>query len=238
MNYRISMITVLLALGTGAITLDGIGQVRQRVEKSHVDGSGTVFTPHGKGRVDLRVVLTEIKGTKGPIAVSVLVIRDPSSGAYSWRAHPADPMTPSFVLQRFNDSQAAFLEHDEFIDFMVLPTPLRLFVHKYRGRAADMNEAVDRSLEDASKSLHTLGDVETPQSVHVVSLLEVGRDFTSNPGSVMVYDMMPRVTDVQWDGEHWTITLKARWTEDIVLDSDYTVISMKKVASEKDTPQP
>lgn len=232
MNYRIWTIAVLLALGTGAVIPGGTGQVRPLVKKSHLDGTGSVFTSHGKARVDLRAVLTEIEGTKGPIAVSVLVIRDPSSGAYSWRAHSADPMILSFVLQRFNDSQAAFLEHDEFIDFMALPTPLRLFVHRYRGRASSMNEAVDKSLEEAGESLHSLGDLETPQSVHVVSLLDVGRDFTSNPGSVMAYNVMPRVTNVQWDGEHWIVTLKARWTEDIVLDSDYKVISMQKVVSD------
>jgi hypothetical protein len=231
MNYPMWSITVLLALGTVAVTSEVTGQVDQFVEKSHVDSSGSAFTPDGKIKVALREVQIEVRGTKGPITLSVLVMRDPSSGAYSWRVHTAAPMNPSLRLEQFNDSQAAFLKNGEFTDFMALPTPLRLFVHQFSGRALNMNEAVDKSLKEASASLHPFGDVETAQGVHEVSLLAVGRDFTSNPMSVTVFDMMPRVSDVQWDGKHWTVTLKARWTEEIILDSDFKVISMREVGN-------
>jgi hypothetical protein len=95
-----------------------------------VDSSGNAFTPDGKIKVDLREVQT-------------------SSGAYSWRAHTAAPTNPSLRLQQFNDLQAAFLKNGEFTDFMALPTPLRLFVHQFSGRALNMNEAVQRAMPDS-----------------------------------------------------------------------------------------
>lgn len=236
MNYRIWTITVLLALGTGAVTLRGTGQVHPLVQKSHLDGTGSVFTSHGKVRVDLRAVLTEIEGTKGPIAVSVLVIRDPNSGAYSWRVHTAEPTDPFWRMKQFNDTQAIFLKNDKFTDFMVLPIPLRLFVHQYSGRTSNMNEAVDKSLRKASESLHPFGDVETMQGIRVVSLSAVGRDFTSKSMSEIGSEVMPKVSNVQWDGKHWTVTLKARWIEKIILDSDFDLISMRKIGSDEKMP--
>jgi hypothetical protein len=229
MNFRIWMIKVLLALGTVGVTTEVIGQVHRFVESSHVDGSGSVFTSGGRVKVDLREVRTEMDGAKGPIALSVLVMRDPKSGAYSWQTHTADPANPSLRSQQFNDSQAAFLKHDEFTDFMVLPTPLRLFVHQHNGRAHNMNEAVDRSLKEAGAALQPRGDVETTQGLRAIPLLAVGRDFTSNPMSVTVFDVMPKVTNVQWDGKYWTVTLQARRRAVVTLDGDYTVVSMRKV---------
>jgi hypothetical protein len=227
---RFRTITLLFALGTAVLPTGVIGQVHRLIERSHVDGSGIAFTPDGTLRVDLREVQTVTEGAKGPIELSVLVIRDPNSGTYSWRARTASPVDPSWRMKQFNDTQVLFLKDDEFTDFMALAAPLRLFAHQYSGHASSMNEAVDRSLTDASASPHSFEDVEATRGVHVIQLSAVGIDFTSNPTSVTI-DVMPTVTNVQWNGKHWTVTLKARWTEEIILNSDFKVISMRRVGS-------
>ena len=231
MKHRLWTMMALLALGMVAFTMRGAGQVRSLSEHLHSNNSGHAFTPGGRINVDLREVQTEIEGAKGPMALSVLVIFDPKSGAYSWRAHSSNPADPSWRSKQFNEEQAAFLEDGEFTDFVALPTPLRLLVRPYRGHASDLNDAAEKSLKEASKSLDPLGDLQLSQGVHVIPLLAMGRDFTSNPMSVTLFDVTPRVTNVQWDGKHWTVILTARWTEEIILDSDFKVISMQKVGN-------
>jgi hypothetical protein len=221
----------VLALGILAFTMRAAGQVRPLSEHSHTDNAGHALTPGGRVNVDLREVQTEIEGSKGPIALSVLVIFDPKSRAYSWWAHRSNPADPSWRSKQFNEEQAAFLKDGGFADFMALPGPLRLLVRPPRGHASDLEDAAKKSLEEASRSLDPLGDLQASQGVHVVPLLALGRDFTSSPMSVTLFDVMPTVTNVQWDGKHWTVTLKARWTEEIILDSDFKVISMRRVGN-------
>jgi hypothetical protein len=223
------IITVLLTLGTAAVTMTTKAQARQLEEKSHIDTFVNAYSPSGKVRVDLREVRTEIMGAKGPIALSVLVMRDPSSGAYSWRAHTADPTDPSWRSQQLNDDQAVFLKDGEFTDFMSLSIPLRLFIHQYHGHATDMNDAVTKALKAASESIDPLGDLEKVPGMHVISLLALGRDFTSAFPSNL--DIDPKVVNAQWDGDkqQWIVTLRARWAEEITLDADYNLVSMRKV---------
>jgi hypothetical protein len=92
-----------------------------------------------------------------------------------------------------------------------------------------MNDAVTKALKAASESIDPLGDLEKVPGMHVISLLTVGRDFTSVLPSNL--DIDPKVANVQWDGSHWTVSLSARWTEEIILDSDFKVVSMRKVGN-------
>jgi hypothetical protein len=228
---RISFVAALLCFGTSAITAKAPAPTRPLTEISHVDSVGSAYTTDGKIKIDLREVRTEIMGVKGPKALSVLVMFEPKSGAYSWRAFDADPTDPSWRSKQLHDEQAVFLKDSELTHFMALSGPPRLFVHRYRGHASNMNDAVVKALKSASESIDPLGDMEKGQGVHVISLLSLGRDFTIDSTSLSAapFSVNPKVTDVQWDGKYWTVTLQARWKAVITLDADYALVSMRKV---------
>jgi hypothetical protein len=91
-----------------------------------------------------------------------------------------------------------------------------------------MDDAEAQALTAASEATKHRGWLDPGPNTRVISLLNLGRDFTIPPLSVAT-SITPKVTNVQWDGSHWIVTLQARWTAEITLDANYNVVSMRKV---------
>jgi hypothetical protein len=203
------------------------GQPLRPAVESRADSKGAALTPSGRVDIELREVQTEISRADGPVLLSVLVLFEPKSGSFSWRATPAGD-TPSWRSSQFNDGQAAFLRDGEIVDFSALGGPPRLFIHTYRGHASNMDDAESKALKAASESISPRGDLDSGQNVHVVSLLDLGFDFINPPMSATT-NITPKVADLRWDGKRWLVTLRARWMAEITLDANYNVVSMRKV---------
>ena len=227
MHYELRLAALLLIFAGLLPAPAPLGQVPQLAAKSRADSTGTALSPNGKVSIDLREVQTETSRADGQVLLSVLVIFEPKSGSFSWRATPAGD-APSWRISQFNDGQAAFLRDGEVVDFRALGGPPRLFIHAYRGHASNMEQAEAKALEAASGSISPRGDLDNGQNVHVVSLLGLGFDFINPPTSEST-NITPKVTDVRWDGTRWLVTLKARWTAQITLDARYNLLSMKRV---------
>lgn len=228
MACGIKLIT-LLAVCISPVTIMAEGGIHQLAATSRFDSVGTAYTPDGKVKIDIREVHTEVAGAKGPRHLSVLVLFEPESGAFSWRVTDTDVTKTSWNTLQFNDEQAAFLKDGEIVNFRALW--YRLFIRAYRGRASSMDDAEAKSLKAASGAIDPLGSVNKGQDVQEVSLAVLGPDFMTPPVSVVPSTLTTKITDVRWDGDkqQWIVTLQARWTEDVTLDADYNLVSMKKV---------
>jgi hypothetical protein len=203
-------------------------------DKSHTDSTSAIPSASGNVMVKLREVQTEIPGSAGvDWQLSVLVIFEPNSGAFSWRATPADPDDPSWRISEFKSGQTAYLKNGTIIDFRAMPLSAILLVHEYHDHASSMNEAEEKALAAASSVVdpgHRL-NLEAQQHVQTVPLPQLGIGFVSMDAMSAIATITPKVTDVSWDGKDWTVDLLGSWKERIVLDSNYTVVSMRKIES-------
>lgn len=193
---------------------------------SRADGSGTVFTYDGTIEVKLRELHVEGEGAGKSRPLSVLIIYEPRSGTFSWRASEADLQDNTWRLEQFKETQAAYLRDGQLVDFWAVQ--FRLFVREYGRHASDLDDAETKTLQDMTLSINPLGDLDKAQNVHEVPLASAGFEFINEPMSVSG-GASPRVVAVRWDGKKWIVTLRARWTEEISLDENYKLSAMKKL---------
>jgi len=227
MALRIKFVPLLTAIVLSFSALVAFGNDPQLTVRSRFNSAGSALTPQGKVRLELREVRTDAILSDGPAILSVLVLFEPKSGAFSWRLDLAD-VTASWRTLQFTDGQVAFLKDGEIIHFMAMDGPPRLFVLAFRGHASSMDDAEVQALRAAHEATKHRGWLDPGPNTRVISLLNLDRDFTIPPMSV-ASSIAPKVIDVQWDGSHWTVILKARWTEAITLDANYNLVSMRKV---------
>ena len=85
MAYEIKWIALLSVVGAFLLPTAAVGAMPQLTAKSQVDRFGTAYTPNGNVKIELREVRTEAMGLTEPRPLSLLVIFEPESGAFSWR---------------------------------------------------------------------------------------------------------------------------------------------------------
>ncbi len=200
---------------------------------ARADSDSFAYTPNGRVKIKLREIRMEPAGPNGSRPLSLLVLFEPDSGAFSWRVTQAADTDRSWRIKEFNKEQAAFVKDDEIVDFRALW--YSLYVRVYRGRASSMEDAERKALKAASESLKATENLDKAQDVHVVSLADLSPDFLNPPMSVVPSDVAPKVTNVQWDGQHWIVTLQALSTVEVTLDSNYALVSMDEVKAQSQT---
>jgi hypothetical protein len=229
MDCGIKLIAFLLAASVSPVTMMAAGGTHRLVPTSRSDSVGTAYTPEGIVKIEIREIHIEAGEAKNPRPLSVLVLFEPVSGAFSWRVADTDANNPSWSTLQFKEGQAAFVRDGEIVDFWAFWH--KFFVRAYRGRAFSIDDAEAEALKAASESINPLGSPDNGQDVHEISLATLMPDFMTPLMNVVPPTLTPKVIDVRWDGDkqHWIVTLKAQWTEEITLDVDYKLISMRKV---------
>jgi hypothetical protein len=226
-GMRLIVLLVASVVAPSVLTAAGGGAPLRAASK--VDGVGSARTPDGEVKLELREIHTRTTLPDIHADLGVLVLFEPKSGAFSWRIAPAD-VNPSWRTLEFIDSQVAFLKDGKIFDFRAIEGGPRLIIHESRGSASSIEDAETQALKAAGDAIEHRGFLDIGQNAHVLSLLNLDRDFTIPPMSVAT-SIMPKVTEVRWDADahHWVVTLEARWTEAITLDADFNVVSMRKV---------
>jgi hypothetical protein len=200
------------------------------VATSRFDDMWRAYSTSGKINIELREIRVETPGPNGkPMPERILVIFEPRSGAFSWCPFGEDSLATdaSNQTKAFENKRAVFLKGDSLVVFMGGISP-KLYVRDFRGHARDMNDAEAQALRAATEFQNPPSRSEEAQLWHIVPLPSLGRAFVTAPMSA-VGGPDPNVTDVGWDGQNWIVTLQGRWTEQIILDPNYNVVSMQKV---------
>ncbi|MGB9407247.1 MAG: hypothetical protein WCA89_06885 [Terracidiphilus sp.] len=206
------------------------GPDRHVVPLSRLDDVGSACSITGKVKIELREIRVETTGPYGkPVPHRIFILFDPQSGAFSWIVTIEGSATDvSVQTTLFKSGRAAFLKDNSIFTFS--SKMLTLYIQDPQGHASSMDEAEQTALSSTAEFNDPPGNVDFARPPHKVQLTGLSLDFVSRPGSAAL-EMDPKVTDVRWDGDkqHWIITLKARWTEEVTLDADYKLVSMKKV---------
>lgn len=201
------------------------------VATSRFDDAWSAYSPSGKIKIELREIRGEAMGAYGkPIPERILVIFEPTSGAFSWCLFVEDSLATNASRQTkaLESKRAVFLKGDSLVVFMGGGISPKLYVRDIRDHATNMDDAEAKALRAAAE-FHTPPDKrDEAQLWHIVPLPSLGRDFITAPMSA-AGGPDPNVTDVRWDGQNWIVTLQGRWTEQITLDANYNVVSMQKV---------
>jgi hypothetical protein len=191
------------------------------------DRTGHVSTPNGETRVLVREVRTESVTPRGPVPLSVLLLFEPNSGAYSWQVNEADEADPSARISAFNNEHTAFLKDDEII--LIRPMWYGLFVHAIPHRASSLDDAEAKSMNAIRESVSPTDEVLESQNAPKISLSPLAPDFLDRSTGSMRTSERPKVANVRWEGGNWLVTLQGHWTALVTLDSNLNPVSISKV---------
>ena len=200
------------------------------VPLARVDDTGVALSATGKVKIELRELRVELTGPYGkPVPHRIFILFEPQSGAFSWTVGVDDsPTDKSMLTKWFKSDRAAFLKDGCLVTFTARSVPLRLYVQNCAGHASTMDDAEEKSLSFAAELNDPPGDIDSARPSHTVPLDGLSLDFVHEPENALI-GPDPKVIDVQWDGLHWIVTIKARWIEAIILDGDYNLVSMEKI---------
>jgi hypothetical protein len=162
----------------------------------------------------------------------ILVLFEPESGAFSWNVFLEDSLATDTSRQTraLESERVVFFKEGTLFTFMGGGVLSKLYVRDFHGDAISMDDAEAKTLK-AAKEFHTPPSKQDEEQFwHTVMLKALGRDFVSPPESA-AGGLPPKVTNVRWDRDahQWIVTMQARWIEEITLDADYNLVSMKKV---------
>jgi len=207
---------------------------RHIVPLLRIDDVSSAYSTTGKVKIELRDLRVEMTGPQSkPAPYTIFLLFEPQSGAFSWSISLGNSATDvSEQTNWFKSYRAAFLKDDRLVTFTASMQVLR--IQDFQGHASSMNEAEQKALSSAAALNDPPGNAEFAQLFHDVTLAGLSLDFECEPGNE-ICGPDPKVIDVQWDRveQHWIVTLQARWTEEITLDADYNVVSMKEVETKK-----
>jgi hypothetical protein len=191
------------------------------------DRTGHVSTLNGEASIVVREVRTESLTPRGPLPLSVLVLFDPKSGAYSWEVNRAEEEDPSARISGFNAEHRAFLKDGEIL--LIKPEWYTLFVHAIPYRASSLGDAEAKSMEAIRESVSPTDErLENPKA-REVSLSPLAPEFLDRSTGSMLFSERPKVTNMRWEGGNWLLTLQGHWTALVTLDSNFNSVSMSRV---------
>jgi hypothetical protein len=191
------------------------------------DRTGHVSTLNGEARIVVREVRTESVTPRGPTPLSVLVLFEPKSGAYSWQVNEADEADPSSRISEFNNEHTAFLKDGEII--LIKPVWYGLFVHAIPHRASSLDDAEAKSMNAIRESVSPTDEVLESQNASKISLSPLAPDFLDRSTGSMLTSERPKVANVRWERGNWLVTLQGHWTALFTLDSNLNPVSISKV---------
>jgi hypothetical protein len=230
MFTRATALVFIYALGMLAPPRLAAGPDRHVVPLLRIDDVSRAHSAAGDVKIELRDLRVEMTGPQGtPAPYTIFLLFEPQSGAFSWTISLGNSATDvSEQTNWFKRSRAAYLKNDRIVTFTA--TMQKLHIQDFQGHASSMNDAEQKALSVAAALNDPPGYAEFAQPFHNVTLEGLSDDFQCEPHRP-VCGLDPKVIDVQWDRveQHWIVTLKARWTEEIALDADYNVVSMRKV---------
>ncbi len=197
------------------------------------DGALAPDSSSGKVPIQVRELRVALEGPYGKlVAHRILILFAPGSGTFSWSVNPEDSSsTDSSRQSRALQNERAVFVKDHRI-FVFSAGAGTLYIQDRCDHASTMDEAETKALTAAAGDNSPAGSLDTIRYTEgqwrTVTLDGLSHDFLSEPFSAAV-PAAAKVIRVQWNGTHWKVDLKARWIEELTLDSDFKVISMRKI---------
>jgi hypothetical protein len=229
MFNRTSLSVTLWLLFALASPLSSTASDRHVVARSHLDDVGRAFSQNGQVNIALREIRANMNEPDGKLVpLRIFILFEPQSGAFAWTVTD-DVSANDWSMQTkwFKSDRAISLKDGGMVLFTAQATPLQLYIEDSSGHASSMDDAEKQVLSNTAEFNDPPRDELSSRPLSYVPLTGLIVDFVFGPESA-VSGPAPKVVDLQWDGKHWIVDLQARWIEEIILDPDYKLVSMKR----------
>ena len=229
MAYGTKLIVLLSVASALLSPLIAAASAPQLTPHSRFDDEYIAYTRDGTVKLKLREVQTEANGKVESKHLSVFVLFDPTSRAFTWRLQVYEEAGRSTIAQFKNGNGAAILKDGQIVVFWAVM--FRIYIRDCHGHASSIDDAEAKALEAASQFIASGGLLGNGEDFRAVLLKGIDYGFLYPPMSMAPSVSIPQISDLRWDEDkqHWILTLKARWIEEVTLDGDYNLVSMKKV---------
>ena len=199
-----------------------------------------------EARLQIREVPLDTRMPNGRDGTGTLqLLFDPESKLFQWRLaievlSPGEPRRPERVefpvpTEFTSGSQVAYVSKDALVTFTVTPYPPALHVQEARSHADSIEDAIAASLQAAAENLSEYQHRRPNYGKPIRLYPQLTNDFfctpPCDPQSAAMVPLLggAKITAVSMQNGQWKIVIKGRWTEKIVLNDKFELVSMTRV---------
>ena len=202
------------------------------------DSSGAITLPAASLKLDI----TYPKGKKERCELTV--VYDPKTGHYLWHhLEPDNPSDTGVYLRGIKEHSAlAYADPAGLVDVIFAGAP---FVRAWQGHADSLDAAVSASLNEIQQGLATFeGDYHSQLGYKLVPVFgrvigfdsklpsgykPLSHEFSCLPSHANCQDYLSSIASIGKQGSNWRIVLRNRWDEEVILDQNFDIVSMKQL---------
>lgn len=192
-------------------------------------GTWRAFAKSGRVQMterEIHVQFLDLVGRQRDSAVVVLF--DPHSRLYTWQVYNAFPDNgkPQFLSPEV-PTRACYVGNDEIVDFYVEFKSLQ--IRAFKATARDIDDASQQSLQQLRVMLQTDGESKSWAGLIKIGIPALDTDFLS-PGTSAAFSSVAKISEIEWDGKNWSMTIEGGRTLKIGLDSHFQFLGSSETS--------
>jgi hypothetical protein len=207
------------------------------------DSSGAITLPAARLKVDV----TYPNGKKERFELTV--VYDPHAGHYLWHHFPPEPDdTGMYLMAMKAQRDVPFADQTALVDFGFASLP---FVKAWQGQADSLDAAVSASLNEIQQGLAAFegsgyhmdyklvpvaGQVVGFDSKVPPGFKPIPSEFRCEPLQPVCQDYKNTIASISKQGSNWRVVLRNRWDEEVILDQNFNLVSVKQLTQPKESP--
>jgi hypothetical protein len=171
--------------------------------------------------------------TRSEHVLDVVVVYDPQSGHYFWVYTPVTNAADngSYLNDLQNGTEGVYVGSTALVNFISLGANFEIQEH---GKRADNLDAAEHAaIEEISRQMPKPTDsYETGFNVVNISR-DIGSDFACEPYPPRANCgfAVKGIVSVSRNGDNWRLVIRNRWDQEIVLDSQFKLVSTRRLPS-------
>ena len=207
------------------------------------DSSGAITLPVA----DLKLDIVYPNGKKERCELTV--VYDPETGHYLWHHPTPGHNDPDGVYLKALKAQraVAFTDAAGLIDFGFGGA---IFVKAWQGHSDSIDAAVTASINEIQQGLATFegGGYHTDYKLVPIAGPIIGFDSKVPPGfkpipsefhcaplQAVCQDYLNTIASISKQGSNWRLVLRNRWDEEVILDQNFNLVSVKQLTQPKES---
>jgi hypothetical protein len=158
------------------------------------------------------------------------VIYDPQTGHYLWRysALRSSADNSSFIGDIKASKEAIYTDSAGLVDFVF---PQALFVKLYTSMANSLDAAEGLGISEIQRGLASFEGGYHWDYKAIDVRKAITQDFRCLPMHANCQDQLNTIVSIGKQGSNWRLVLRNRWDQEIILDSNFSLLSTQRLTS-------
>jgi len=171
--------------------------------------------------------------TRSERLIDVVVVYDPQNGHYFWVYTPVSDAADngSYLNDLQKGTEGVYVGSAALVNFISLGANFE--IQEHMRRADSLDAAGHAAIDEIKRQTPKLTDsYETGFKVVNISR-DVGSDFACEPRQPTANCgfEVKRIVSINRDGDIWRLVVRNRWDQEIILDSQFKIVSTRRLAS-------